>query len=69
MCLLLNAVSNVKFSKSTYSINEGNKDKEILLDLILNYFSLIDITIQVQTSDDTATGMDNITYTIRVVGI
>ena len=57
-------VLNVMFARQNFNVNkEGNNQKSKTIMVILDYPSSTDITLQVNTSDDTAVGM----YTIVIM--
>ena len=59
-------VVNVRFSRTTYSINErsNSRKRNVIVDLILNNPSSMAIILMVQSRDVTATGMCTTTCTV-----
>ena len=52
--ILYSVAVSISFNQSTYIVNENKRLVEIVL--VLNNSTGIDITVQVRTSDNTATG-------------
>ena len=56
--LICDFIANViSFGKPIYIINENN---ELAVDLVLSNSLSVDVTVQINSDDDTATGKDNI---------
>ena len=64
-CLIHFTAINVKFGTSVYRVKERNKQRYFSLVLMLSNPSSSDVTITVQNTDITATGMNTTTHLIK----